>query len=100
MGPHADIDSRLHLRRQRPHLLVVLLQGFLIELRTQKASSYLEVTGLVKRHIDIYIFFQTISSLGQVLIIIFKEWIRLSGKEEKSDNCKAPAGETGLNSID
>lgn len=38
MGPHADVDCLLHLRWQGSQFLVVLLQGLLIELCTQKPA--------------------------------------------------------------
>lgn len=47
VSPHADVYCLPHLRRQRPHFLLVLLQGLLINLQTQ-----LEVKRL---RMDLYI---------------------------------------------
>lgn len=45
VSPHADADGLLHLRWQSPQLLMVLLQGLVIELPTKGAEAWLGVTG-------------------------------------------------------
>ena len=54
VSAHADIDSVLHLRCQGPQLLLVLLQGLLIELQTQGPQLRQRLEGLSKGQIGTF----------------------------------------------